>query len=135
MSSKKTMDDRELLEELSNAIELWEDSPYYLPSEELFDIERFLTDHQAHRLKTDLEHIYGTPLNQKFWSSFLAYHRLKKVRDEIKTQEMLQEERRRRYLEAVEEEKKTWQKWLKDWFHYQQRQKLRILPGGKKNDP
>jgi len=38
---RKTMDDRKLLEELFNAIELWEDSPYYLPSEELFDLERF----------------------------------------------------------------------------------------------
>ncbi|MBP8644652.1 MAG: hypothetical protein KBH99_00850 [Syntrophobacteraceae bacterium] len=129
------MDDRKLLEELFNAIELWEDSPYYLPSEELFDLERFLLEHNAHRMKQDLENIYGSPLNQKFWSSFLAYHRLKKVREEIRAQETLQEERRRRYLEAVEEEKRAWREWLKDWFHCRQRQKLRLLPGGKRDDP
>jgi hypothetical protein len=132
VASTGGMDDHDLLQELFHAIEEWETSPYYLPEEELFDLERFLTDQRAHKLKLELENIYGTPLNQKFWSSFLAYHRLKRAREEIKAQESLQDEKRRQYLEAMEEERKTWHKWVKEWFHHHRRQQIKVLPGGKK---
>jgi len=126
------MDDRQLIQHLSQAIEEWENSPYYLREEELFDLERFLTDHKAFELKKELEGSYGTPLNQKFWSSFLVYHRLKRAREQIKAQDTDQEEKRRRYLQAIEEEKRTWQELLKEWFHHHQRQKIKVLPGKKK---
>lgn len=125
----------EFLEELSRAIAEWEGSPYYLPEEELFDLERFLVDHQAMELKDELERTYGIPLNQKFWSSSLVYHRLKRAREQIKTQEVSQEERRQIFLQTAEEEKKTRQKWLKDWFHHHQRLKMKVLPGGKRDLP
>ena len=128
------MDDHEVLRKLFHAIEEWEDSTYYLPEEELFDLERFLTDHHAQKLKIDLEAMYGSPLNQKFWSSFLGYHRLKRARDEIKAQEALQDEKRRAYLLAVEEERKAWHKWVKEWFHHHQRQQIKVLPGGKRDE-
>jgi hypothetical protein len=128
------MDDQELMQRLSQAIEEWENSPYYLPEDELFDLESFLTDHEAVELKAELERIYGKPLNQKFWSSFLVYHRLKRTRDEIKAQETDQEERRQRYLRAIEEEKRTWRELLKEWFHHHQRQRIKVLPGGKKEE-
>jgi len=124
--------DQQLLLELSHAIGEWENSPYYLAEEEIFDLESFLLDHNARELKLELESIYGTPLNHKFWSSFLAYHRLKRARQEIRDQDDQQEEKRQRYLQAVEEEKKAWQKWLKEWFHQHRRQQIRVLPGGKK---
>jgi hypothetical protein len=129
-STKETRD-RELLLKLSDAIGEWEDSSYYLPEDELFDLERFLEDHEALGLKSELEAIYGTPLNYKFWSSFLAYHRLKRARQEIKAQDEHQEEKRQKYVEAVEEEKRASQKWLKEWFHHHKRQQIRVLPGGK----
>lgn len=134
MSASVRMDDQELMQRLSRAIEEWEGSTYYLPEEELFDLERFLEDHQALELKSELERIYGIPLNQKFWSSFLVYHRLKRSRNQIEAQETDQEEKRRRYLQAIEEEKRTWQELLKKWFHHHQRQRIKVLPGGKKRE-
>lgn len=131
MPGIKGSGDRELLEKLTQAIEEWESSPYYLQDEELFDLERFLEEHQATQVKEELEGLYGTPLNQKFWTSFLAYHRLKKARGQIKAQDSQQEEKRKRYMEAVEEEKKAWQQWMKEWFRMQRREQLRVLPGGK----
>ena len=127
-------DDQQLMQNLSQAIEEWEGSPYYLREEELFDLDRFLTDHRAFALKSELEEIYGTPLNRKFWSSFLVYHRLKRVREQIKVQETDQEEKRQRYLQAIEEEKRTWQELLKEWFHHHRRQKMKVLPGKKKEE-
>jgi len=127
------MDTQELLNKLSKAIEAWETSPYYMPEEEMFDLERFLLEHRALELKKELEEIYGIPLNHKFWSSFLAYHRLKRAREEIKTQDDLQEDKRRHFLRVIEEEKKSWQKWLKEWFPQHQRHKIKVLPGGKKD--
>ena len=132
MPSTNETRDQQLLHQLSQAIGEWENSPYYIVDEEMFDLERFLLDHDARELKLELESIYGTPLNQKFWSSFLAYHRLKRARQEIKEQDEHQEEKRQRYLQAVEEEKKAWQRWLKEWFHQHRRQQIRVLPGGKK---
>ena len=127
------MDFQELMNQLTHAIGEWEDSPYYLPEEELFDLEGFLTDHHATELKGELEKIYGTPLNEKFWSSSLAYQRLKRAREALKAQEAQQEEKRKQYLEAIEEGKKAWKKWLKEWFHAQRRQQIKVLSGGKKD--
>ncbi len=133
MSTTGKLGDREFLEKLSKAIEEWENSSYYLPDEELFDLEAFLVEHHAQHLKTELETIYGTPLNHNFWSSFLAYHRLVRAKEEIKAQDALKEEKRRQYMQVVEEEKRAGQKWLKEWFHNQRRQKIKLLPGGRKD--
>ncbi|MGD8995909.1 MAG: hypothetical protein PVH34_11890, partial [Syntrophobacterales bacterium] len=75
MASSTPIDIEELLEKLTEAVADWEDSPYYLKDEELFDLERFLLDQDASEFKTKLEKIYGQPLNEKFWSSSLAYQR------------------------------------------------------------
>lgn len=123
--------DRQLLERLGQAIEEWESSPYYLQDEELFDLERFLDDNRASDVKRELELIYGTPLNQKFWTSFLAYHRLRKAREEVKAQDAMQEEKRREYLEAVESERRAWREVVREWVHRQSREQFRIIPGGK----
>lgn len=130
MPDGKRMDNDDLLCELSRNIEQWDASPYYLPEEDLIDLERFLADHDEGGFREELEKIYGTPLNHKFWSSFLAYHRLKRAREEVKAQDALQEEKRKYYLAVVEEEKKASQKWLKEWFHQLRRQQIRVLPGG-----
>lgn len=129
------IDYQELMSRLNQAISDWENSPYYLSDEELFDLERFLTDHGAEELKAELKKIYGTPLNEKFWSSSIAYQRLRRVREELKAQEAQQEEKRKQYLEAVEEGKKAWKAWLKEWFHNQRRQQIKVISGGKKDDP
>lgn len=123
--------DRQLLERLGQAIEEWESSPYFLQDEELFDLERFLDDNQATDVKRELELIYGTPLNQKFWTSFLAYHRLRKAREEVKAQDAMQEEKRRQYLEAVEIERKAWREVVREWVHRQRREQFRVIPGGR----
>ena len=133
MAGNREMDDQELLQVLFMAVGEWEDSPYYLPRDELFDLERFLTDHHALKLKAELESLYGTPLNQRFWSSFLGYHRLKRARDEIKEQEDQQGEKRQEYLQAAEEVRRSRQKWVKEWFHHHRRQQIKIIPGGKKD--
>lgn len=36
---------------LRDAVSDWEASPYYLPEEELFDLERFFRDHGADEIK------------------------------------------------------------------------------------
>ena len=73
MSRSTPIDTGDLLEKLGQAVAEWEDSPYYLQEEELFDLERFLLDHQAHDFKIELERTYGKPLNKEFWTSSLAY--------------------------------------------------------------
>ena len=123
--------DRQLLEKLGQAIEEWESSPYYLQEDELFDLERFLQDNQALDVKRELESLYGTPLNQKFWTSFLAYHRLRKAREEVKAQDAMQEEKRRQYVEAAEAEKRAWQEVMREWLHQQRREQFRVIPGGR----
>ncbi|NLI33890.1 MAG: hypothetical protein GX422_14095 [Deltaproteobacteria bacterium] len=131
MPDSKDSSSQELLKRLTQAIGDWECSPYYLEKEELFDLERFLDDHQAADLKRELERLYGAPLNQRFWSSFLGYHRLKKAREEIKTQDALQEEKRRRYMEALDAERKAWQETMKEFFHQQRRERFRVISGGR----
>ena len=134
MSTSTPIDIEELLEKLTHAVADWEDSPYYLKDDELFDLERFLLDHDASKFKTELEKIYGQPLNEKFWSSSLAYQRLKRTRAVVKDQDDLQEKKRQDYARAVEEGQKEWQLWLKEIRSSQLRGHFKVIPGGKKND-
>jgi hypothetical protein len=127
--------DQELLKKLSEAIEEWDSSPYFLPGDDLFDLERFLADHDALETREELESIYGTPLNYNFWSSFLAFHRLKRAREKIRVPNVMHEEKRRQLLRMVEEEKRAGQKWLKEWFHNQRRRQIKVLPGGRGDKP
>ncbi|MGD9207310.1 MAG: hypothetical protein PVH39_02445, partial [Syntrophobacterales bacterium] len=97
-------------------------------------LERFLLDQDASEFKTKLEKIYGQPLNEKFWSSSLAYQRLKRTRAVVKDQDDLQEKKRQDYARAVEEGQKEWQLWLKEIRSSQLRAHFKVIPGGKKND-
>jgi hypothetical protein len=135
MSETREPDYQELFDELAKSIADWEDSPYYLPDDELFDLERFLMDHHALEFKIQLEKTYGTPLNSKFWSSSLIYQKLRRARQEVKAQEALQEEKRQAFLQAVEEGKKAWQKLLDDWLLNQRKRQFKVLDGGKKDIP
>ena len=112
----------------------WEDSPYYLKDEEIFDLERFLLDHDANAFKEELEKTYGQPLNEKFWSSSLAYQRLKRARAVVKDQDDVQEKKRQDYARALEEGQKEWQQWLKEIRSSQLRAQLKVIPGGNKDD-
>ena len=132
MSTSTPIDTEDLLEKLSQEVADWEDSPYYLKDEELFDLERFLLDHGAKAFKAELEKIYGQPLNEKFWSSSLAYQRLKRARAVVKDQDNVQEKKRQNYARAVEEGQKEWQQWLKDIRSSQLRAQLKLITGGKK---
>ena len=132
MSTSTPIDTEELFEKLSQAVADWEDSPYYLKDEELFDLERFLLDHDASAFKAELEKIYGQPLNEKFWSSSLAYQRLKRARDVVKDLDDNQERKRQDYARAVEQGQKEWQQWLKEIRSSQLRVQLKVIPGGKK---
>jgi hypothetical protein len=132
MASSTSIDIEELIEKLTQAVADWEDSPYYLKDDELFDLERFLLDHDASEFKTELEKIYGQPLNKKFWSSSLAYQRLKRTRAVVKDQDDLQEKKRQDYARAVEEGQKEWQQWLQEIRSSQLRAHFKVIPGGKK---
>ena len=134
MSTSTPIDIEELLEKLNHAVADWEDSPYYLKDDELFDLEKFLLDHNASEFKTELEKIYGQPLNEKFWSSSLAYQRLKRTRAVVKDQDDLQEKKRQDYARAVEEGQKEWQQWLQEIRSSQLRAHFKVIPGGKKDD-
>lgn len=126
------MDSEELFEKLAREVADWEYSPYYLEEEELFDLERFLLDHDAHGLKEELEENYGKPLNEKFWSASLAYQRLKRAREGVKEMDADQERKRVEFAQAVEENKKARQQLLKDMRTSQRRAQLKIIDGGKK---
>ena len=132
MSTSTPIDSEELLERLTQTVADWEDSPYYLKDEELFDLERFLLDHDAKAFKAELEKTYGQPLNEKFWSSSLAYQRLKRAREVVKDQDDVQEKKRRDYARAIEEGQKEWRQWLKEIRSNQLRAQLKVIPGGKK---
>ena len=134
MSTSTPIDTEELFEKLTQAVADWEDSPYYRKDQELFDLERFLLDHDANAFKKELEKIYGQPLNEKFWSSSLAYQRLKRAREVVKDLDDNQERKRRDYARAVEEGQKEWQQWLKEIRSSQLRSQFKVIPGGKKND-
>jgi hypothetical protein len=132
MSTPTPINTEALLEKLSQAVADWEDSPFYLQDEELFDLERFLLDHDAKAFKAELEKTYGQPLNEKFWSSSLAYQRLKRAREVVKNQDDDQEKKRQDYARAVAEGQKEWQQWLKEIRSNQLRSQLKVIPGGKK---
>jgi membrane-anchored protein YejM (alkaline phosphatase superfamily) len=132
MSTPTPIDTEALLEKLSQAVADWEDSPYYRKDEELFDLERFLLDYDANAFKAELEKIYGQPLNEKFWSSSLAYQRLKRAREVVKNQDDVQDKKRQDYARAVEEGQKEWRQWLKEIRSNQLRSQLKVIPGGKK---
>ena len=134
MSTSTPIDTEDLLEKLSQEVADWEDSPYYLKDEELFDLERFLLDHDAKAFKAELEKTYGQPLNVKFWSSSLAYQRLKRARAVVKDQDDVQEKKRQDYARALKEGQKEWQQWLKEIRRSQLRSQLKVIPGGKKED-
>ncbi len=132
MPTLTPIDIEALLEKLTQEVADWEDSPYYLKNEELFDLERFLLDHDANAFKAELEKTYGQPLNEKFWSSSLAYQRLKRAREIVKNQDDAQEKKRQDYARAVEEGQKEWRQWLKEIRSNQLRSQLKVIPGGKK---
>lgn len=134
MSTSTPIDTEELMEKLAQAVADWEHSPYYLEDKELFDLERFLLDHNAEAFKAELEKAYGQPLNEKFWSTSLAYQRLKRAREVVKDQDDLQEKKRQDYAQALEKGKKEWQEWLKEIRSSQLRSQLTVIPGGKKDD-
>jgi hypothetical protein len=133
MSTPTPPDFEEFFEKLSQAIAEWEHSPYYLMDEEFFDLERFLLDHKAEELREELERIYGKPLNQKFWTSFLSYQRLRRAREEVKAQEADQDKKRQEYTQAVERGKRQWQEWLKEFSSSQRRSRFKVIRGGKKD--
>ncbi len=133
MPTSTPIDPEELFEKLTQAVADWEDSPYFLEEEELFDLEKFLLDHNAHAIKEELEQAYGQPLNEKFWSASLTYQRLKRAREEVKSLDEDQERRHQEYARALEEGKKAWQEWIKNVRTSQRRAQLKIIPGGKKD--
>jgi hypothetical protein len=133
MSGSTPIDTEELLEKLSQAVAEWENSPYYLKEEELFDLERFLLDHRAYEFKVELERTYGKPLNKEFWTSSLAYRRLKRAREEVKALDADQESRRQEYARSLEQGKRAWQQWLNEISSSQRRAQFKIIPGGKRD--
>jgi len=134
VSKDKHFLNQDLFQKLRDEVALWEGSQYYIADQELFDIERFLDDHGASDIREELERIYGSPLNEKFWGSFLAYHRLKKAREEIKTEEKQQEEKRRRYLEAVKAYQEAWNEWIEAWAREERKKGWKVIPGKKKDE-
>jgi len=124
----------ELLDKLKDEVARWEDSPYYVRDQELFDLEQFLLDYQAHPLKEELEERYGVPLNTQFWTSSLNYHRLKRAREPIKKQENEQEQKRQQYLEAQLRQQTAWLQWIKELTSATRRSRLRLEKGGKHKD-
>ena len=133
MPTLTPIDIEALLEKLTQEVADWEDSPYYMKNEELFDLERFLLDHNAEAFKAELEKTYGQPLNEKFWSTSLAYQRLKRAREVVKDQDELQEKKQQDYAQALEKGKKEWREWLKEIQSSQRRAQLKVIPGGKKD--
>jgi hypothetical protein len=132
MTDYPSTDYQELFTLLAREIGEWEDSRYYLPDEELFDLERFLSEHQALELKGELEQEFGVPLNRNFWVSSLKYWRLRQARKEVKSQEAEQDRKRRDYLRAEAEGRKAWQEWLKDLRASEKRRRFKVIPGGGK---
>jgi hypothetical protein len=133
MIDSRESDYQEVFRKLAAAVADWEASPYYLAEEEVFDLERFLVEHEVPELIGELEKTYGKPLNKSFWSSSLAYQRLKRARQEVKAQEAVQEEKRQAFMQAVEEGQKAWQKWLNEWLQLQRKRQFKVLDGGKKD--
>lgn len=133
MTKDKYFLNQELFRRLRDEVAMWEKSQYYIADKELFDIERFLVDHGATDIKEELERLYGTPLNKKFWRSFLAYHRLKRAREEIKKEDKQREERRRKYLEAVRAYQEAWNEWMEAWVREERKREWKVIPGKKRD--
>ncbi|MEJ5299861.1 MAG: hypothetical protein WHS38_02610 [Thermodesulforhabdaceae bacterium] len=133
MSKDRRFSNQDLFQKLRDEVALWEGSKYYIADKELFDIECFLDDHDASDIKNELERLYGSPLNEKFWGSFLAYHRLKKAREEIKSEEREQEEKRKRYLEAIKTYQEAWNEWIDAWVREERKRCWKVIPGKKKD--
>ncbi len=134
MTERKDFSFQELLAVLKEEVGRWDQSRYYMAEQELFDIEQFLDDHGAKEIRQDLERLYGTPLNERFWHSFLAYHRLKKAREAVKEEGLQHEEKRRRYEEAVRAYQSVWNDWVNAWVRETRRRQWKVIPG-KKGDP
>ncbi len=124
---------QELFTLLAREIGEWEHSRYYLADEELFDLERFLSEHQALELKAELEREFGVPLNRNFWVSSFKYWRLRQAREEVKSQEEEQDRKRRDYLRGEAEGKRAWQEWLRELRVSERRRRFKVIPGGDKN--
>lgn len=95
--------ERSLFEALREEVAAWESSPYFLPEEELFDLERFLKERGAEALCRRLEEAFGRPLNASFWRTLLPYHKLRRVRLEIRQEEAEHDRKRALYVESVKE--------------------------------
>ena len=131
MSASTPRDYDDLIDKLTHEISEWEHSPYYLEEKELFDLEQFLLDHNATELLERLERSYGAPLNEKFWSPSLAYQRLKRARQDVKAMDADQERRREEYARSLEQGKRAWQDWLREFNRNQRRSRLRVIPSRK----
>lgn len=101
-----------LFKALQEEVAAWEASPYFLPEEELFDVERFLKDRGAEDLCGQLEEVYGRPLNVCFWKTLLSYHKLRRLRLEIRKEEAEHDRKRALYLESVQEARRSLQELL-----------------------
>ena len=132
MPESPPTDYRELFELLSREVGEWEHSRYYLLQEELFDLERFLSDHLAVELQEELEREFGIPLNRTFWASSLRYWRLRQAREEVRRQDADQDQKRHEYLRAQGQRRKDWQEWLKGLTAGRRRGRFKVIPGGKK---
>lgn len=99
----KKAEERTLFEALREEVAAWEASSYFLPEEELFDLERFLKDKGAEDLCRRLEETFGRPLNASFWRTLLPYHKLRKVRLEIRKEEAEHDRKRALYGESLRE--------------------------------
>jgi len=129
MGDSPPTDYQDLFALLAREIGQWEHSRYYLADQELFDLERFLSEHQALGLRAELEREFGTPLNRNFWVSSLKYWRLRQAREEVKSQEAEQDRKRRDYLRAETEGKRAWREWLKEMRVSERRRRFKIIPG------
>ncbi|MBC7360439.1 MAG: hypothetical protein H5U10_18070 [Desulfacinum sp.] len=90
----------QLLADLREEVGRWEDSPYHLAEEDLFDLERFLEDRGRKDLARRLESVHGRPLNRAFWGRLLPYRRLRKARALLQEREEERKKERARYLRA-----------------------------------
>ena len=127
MDEKGRKEAEGVLSELTAEVARWEASPYHIPEEELFDIERFLEDRGAGALRAELERAFGTPLNRRFFSALLPYAKLRRARREVVEDDRLHDEKRRRFFAAIEEERRA----LAEAARAAARPPLRVIAGGK----
>lgn len=116
-----------LFKALQEEVAAWEASPYFLPEDELFDLERFLKDRGAEDLCLQLEEVYGRPLNVSFWKTLLPYHKLRRLRLEIRQDEAEHDRKRALYLESVHEARRTLRELLKMLAQEEKKPRLRLV--------